>query len=565
MHTKRMVLPIGVLSLVLLLSHSLMAAITDNIKSGMPIVKGYQPVFKTLNSYLAYKQTKALYGEDSAKSYYRRLAWDPYLPLTGGTLTGDLYGTNAYFSGNMGVGNASARSALDVLGQGWFSANNSGSSLILDGSGMETTNTSSGVRIIASSSSGSGYMKMKLDNWGGFYSWAKNSASGEAELMRIDAGTGNVGIGTASPRGVLDVGREINGGAIGTVFARLPEADGVNEGTYLGVKAWDTQPVNCKSFSLEHKFSGYANNAINFYRGGGYQGGYMAFATNDGTEKMIIASNGNVGIGTNSPANKLDVVGAGNTNLSISAGSGSGNAGIYLTAYNAGTANTATIYTNYTGDINLTPASGRGSFFTSGNVGIGTTSPAFKLDVMNTTNAQVMRLQGGGSGSDNTQLWFHGNASNADQWIIGNHISDNGSGRLFQIYDQTQSAARVSIDDAGNVGIGTTAPGPYKLAVEGKIGAREIKVTLANPWADYVFDSAYQLKPLAQVEQYIKDNKHLPEVPSAEEVKKDGINLGDNQALLLKKIEELTLYMIEMQKENAQLKKRVEQLEKDKH
>jgi hypothetical protein len=113
---------------------------------------------------------------------------------------------------------------------------------------------------------------------------------------------------------------------------------------------------------------------------------------------------------------------------------------------------------------------------------------------------------------------------------------------------------------SGNVGIGTTTPGSYKLAVEGTIGARRIKVTQAA-WADYVFDSSYQLTPLHLVEKYIRENKHLPDVPSAAEVKKDGVDLGDNQAVLLKKIEELTLYIIEQQKELKSLAQKVERLE----
>ena len=92
------------------------------------------------------------------------------------------------------------------------------------------------------------------------------------------------------------------------------------------------------------------------------------------------------------------------------------------------------------------------------------------------------------------------------------------------------------------------------------IGARKIKVTQVTPWADYVFNDDYKLQSLPDLELFIKSNKHLPEVPSAEQVEKEGIDLGDNQALLLKKIEELTLYMIEMKKELNVLKKQNEQL-----
>jgi hypothetical protein len=103
---------------------------------------------------------------------------------------------------------------------------------------------------------------------------------------------------------------------------------------------------------------------------------------------------------------------------------------------------------------------------------------------------------------------------------------------------------------SGNVGIGTTSPGTYKLSVEGTIGARRVKVIAPGaPWADYVFDSSYQLPSLQEVEHFIQRNKHLPEVPSAAEVKMNGIDLGDNQVTLLKKIEELTLYIITQEKQ----------------
>ena len=88
-----------------------------------------------------------------------------------------------------------------------------------------------------------------------------------------------------------------------------------------------------------------------------------------------------------------------------------------------------------------------------------------------------------------------------------------------------------------------------KLTVAGNINSREVKVTV-DAGADFVFDKNYVLPSLDAVDQYIKENKHLPEIASAEEMKKDGINLSEMNIKLLQKIEEMTLYMIEMQKEN---------------
>ena len=108
----------------------------------------------------------------------------------------------------------------------------------------------------------------------------------------------------------------------------------------------------------------------------------------------------------------------------------------------------------------------------------------------------------------------------------------------------------------GSVGIGTKNTLGYKLAVNGTIGAKEIKVEIASAWPDYVFSDDYNLMPINEVEDYIKKNKHLPEIPQADEVK-DGIALGEMNTKLLQKIEELTLYIIDLQKQVDNLKSRL--------
>lgn len=141
-------------------------------------------------------------------------------------------------------------------------------------------------------------------------------------------------------------------------------------------------------------------------------------------------------------------------------------------------------------------------------------------------------------------------------------IKRNINGVEFNTYSGGPSP--LLLNPNGNVGIGTSNPGTYKLAVEGTIGARKIKVTQETPWADYVFDSSYQLASLLQVEKYIQENKHLPEVPSAAEIKKEGIDVGDNQVLLLKKIEELTLYIIQQNKRMEVIEKELKELKASK-
>jgi hypothetical protein len=120
------------------------------------------------------------------------------------------------------------------------------------------------------------------------------------------------------------------------------------------------------------------------------------------------------------------------------------------------------------------------------------------------------------------------------------------------------STAKVQmmIDNTGNIGIGTgsTALNPLeKLAVNGLIHTKEVKVDLLN-WPDYVFEPSYTLIPLNELEQKIIAYKHLPEIPSAKEVEENGVLLGEMNKKLLQKVEELTLYMIQMNKEIELLK-----------
>ncbi len=121
---------------------------------------------------------------------------------------------------------------------------------------------------------------------------------------------------------------------------------------------------------------------------------------------------------------------------------------------------------------------------------------------------------------------------------------------------------RMVVKGNGNVGIGTSSPGSYKLAVEGTIGARKVKVTQQTTWADFVFQDDYQLQALPDLEKYIQQNKHLPDIPSAKEVQQNGIDLGEMNAKLLQKIEELTLHIIELNKKNTALEQRMAAMER---
>ena len=190
-----------------------------------------------------------------------------------------------------------------------------------------------------------------------------------------------------------------------------------------------------------------------------------------------------------------------------------------------------------------------------GNVGIGTSQPSEPLHIV-AGSGNVLRLHkavGGGSGSLIMSTDFgSGNTYSISPYING--ISNGG----FSIKDITNNVERMVIQYmTGNVGIGTTNPSE-RLSVNGNIRTKKLIVTQTG-WPDYVFVNDYYLMPLNDVKKFINKNKHLPGIPSAEQVTEAGLDVGDTQALLLKKIEELTLYVIQLKEENQAIKKEIQQ------
>ncbi|HMI60522.1 MAG TPA: hypothetical protein VK518_06430 [Puia sp.] len=157
----------------------------------------------------------------------------------------------------------------------------------------------------------------------------------------------------------------------------------------------------------------------------------------------------------------------------------------------------------------------------------------------------------------------------------------NGTYNLMQVIGQANVGTTVSVYDknnqtavsfnsngdsyfnGGNLAIGTTSAFGYKLAVNGTAIFTKA-IVKPYPWSDYVFDQDYRLPALDSVGRFIGAHHHLPDMPSADSVAVAGIDIGNNQSLLLKKIEELTLYAIAQQKEIDELKKTVKKLAKKK-
>ena len=143
-------------------------------------------------------------------------------------------------------------------------------------------------------------------------------------------------------------------------------------------------------------------------------------------------------------------------------------------------------------------------------------------------------------------------------------FNETGSNKLYIENSRSDIPLIYGDFSADKVGINTKEiPSGYTLAVSGKTITEEVKVQLKSAWPDYVFKKEYNLPDLGFVENFVNHNGHLPEVPSKQEVEENkGVELGEMNTVLLKKIEELTLYLIEEHKTNKALSKRIETLEK---
>lgn len=152
------------------------------------------------------------------------------------------------------------------------------------------------------------------------------------------------------------------------------------------------------------------------------------------------------------------------------------------------------------------------------------------------------------------------NYSGSGNVFIGNQAGRNETGDEKLYIDNSSTVAPLIYGkfNTDQVGINTTnIPTDYTLAVKGKIIAEEVRVQLCANWPDYVFESNYNLMPISDLKKYIDENKHLPEVPSAQEIEEQGgQDLGEMDRLLLKKVEELSLYVIQLKAEIEELKKK---------
>lgn len=286
--------------------------------------------------------------------------------------------------------------------------------------------------------------------------------------------------------------------------------------------------------------------------------------------KPLFGKTGNVGIGATNPAEaKLVVNGSiGNTVAMF----GQGQAGISLVRdwasvgfnayYNGGW---KAMSKGRGAVIGCDPTSGKIEFIQNGiangneAVSAQTVPMAIESDGKvsiggRLSNAQLTVVSNQNTGMDNT-LTLSNPAIGANQSHV--HWGTRGDWYIRSAADN--GVVVIQDGNAGDVGIGTANTAGYKLAVNGKIRAKEIRVETG--WADYVFAPEYKLRPLEEVESFIKANQHLPEIQPASEIQANGLDVAAVTTKMMAKIEELTLYLIEMKKENDALKQRVNSLE----
>ena len=262
----------------------------------------------------------------------------------------------------------------------------------------------------------------------------------------------------------------------------------------------------------------------------------------------IFPSSGNVGIGTDNPIAKLDVNGGirasysdtdigGCITIANPAKTGNGQASSWCIYNMSGGYNNSLQFWAYD-NIGCTSGglcNNRLTLMDNGNVGVGTTCPQSKLHILDGNN----NIRFGDFGSSTAGIELSDGAVNSAEsvYLLGWENSFRVS-----IGNPNKGNHLFTIQNSGNVGIGTTNPA-YKLDVLGTIRAKEVLVNL-DGGADFVFEKGYKLPTIEHVANYVQANKHLPDIPSANEMVKHGVSMGDMQVKLLQKVEELTLYAI---------------------
>lgn len=374
--------------------------------------------------------------------------------------------------------------------------------------------------------------------------------------------SGGVGIGITTPTCLLDVAKNATdptlairnlGGAAGASF-RLQDQ---NSGSDWKIKSMSFGGLKFRDMT----------HGLNVF----------IIENNSATNSIYIKEGGNIGIGNDNPESILDIA-KNATDPTLAIRNLGGAAGASFRLYDQNSNSDWKIKSMSSGGLKFRDMTHSLNVFTiennsaansiyvkaGGNVGIGTDNPQSLLDIAKASTEPTLAIRNlGGAGGATINLY---DESSSSDWKIksmglgGMKVRDNTFGLNVFTIENNSSENAIYVKAGGNVGIGTSNP-QTKLAVNGKIDCKEVEVYLAG-WSDYVFADDYKLRSLNEVEEFINENNHLPGIPSEAEVLENGISLGEMNALLLEKIEELTLYLIELKKENELIKDQIEVLKK---
>lgn len=344
--------------------------------------------------------------------------------------------------------------------------------------------------------------------------------------------SGNFGVGIAAPGNKMEVAAAFDGDGIAVVGsgsgpkdAAFILKDDLGHNASLGLASFN----NAFMSGVESGDIILTNPAGKVHLGTGSPTGFPA----------MTVSGGNVGIGALNPGYLLDVAGR------MRIRSGGSSSGTWLMNV-ANTVDAAFIGMQSDNAVGIYGAGGLGFGFVmninNGNVGIGNTAPGAKLH-LNVNGFDAYQ------GLAITNVNSGGKTLTINQGTLGKlNFTQPGIVDLMTMDFTTQ-----------RIGIGTTSPG-YKLDVCGTIRAKEIRVE--SGWCDYVFEKNYKLRSIDELEQFVSKNKHLPGIVPAAEVEKEGLKVAEMSKAMMEKIEELTLYVIQLSGENKKLQAEIDLLKK---
>lgn len=436
-------------------------------------------------------------------------------------------------NGNVGIGNNTPTSPL-TFGSGL------GSKISFTG---ESSGTDNGIGLVSG-----GDLQFYLNSSGRKFLFGTGSNSSFSKGIEINpSGFLGVNLGSTSASGRVDMGSTDGNNLVLRNLNTLVSSN-ENHIYYKNGNHWTARISAIGTGTTEAKLS--------FYTGANTSPSSLL-------ERMTILNNGNVGIGINSPDKAGLVVNKVIGNAPAIFGDNTSGVGIEVSwpgvalngYYNAGR---KPLVNGYVGGISMDPTTGLFRIYNSSTTGTAGTNIAttdrFYIDnegdvgIGLSNPTATLHVARGVSNNDGTAVFAgtthpsHFNYSTAENTYIRG--GKNGS--------------KVIINDVSGLGSvqvgGANTPAGFKMSVDGKLICTEIEV-LVTPWPDYVFKPSYKLKPLHEVEQFISQNGHLPNIPKAEEIENKSLPLGNMSKLQMEKIEELTLYLIEINKKLALLEK----------